>query len=59
MVVIIKIITFWDKVIFRINKLAYLMARTYLNFRLDPINFYADSSELPKICHTTALAYQT
>jgi hypothetical protein len=51
-VVIIKVITFWDTVIFRINKLSYLMARTYLNFRLGLINVYADSSELLKICHT-------
>jgi len=41
-----------DTVIFRINKLSYLLARTYLNFRLGLINFYADSSELLKIYHT-------
>jgi hypothetical protein len=59
MVVTIKIITFWDTVIFRINKLSYLMARRYLNFRLGLINFYADSSELLKTCDNTVIVYQT
>jgi len=57
-VVIMKITTFWDTSVFRINKLSYLMACTYLNFRLGLINFYADSSELRKICHTKVIVYQ-